>query len=227
MPILNYQDGSSSPYSSSIDFDIPVESESTVELLSIKDTVISEGAPDHNYGSLSYMTVRAADLPSGDNWIMVDFDVHDNLPSDATINDAILFFRTRDGNGVYNPTPGTFYIARSRWGWEEAYATWNNKPHSWYSATLYPYHDQENSVVGYRITALVQEIVDAGWDHGFLLMPNDDGQTRWNTFYTKEGDYRPRLRITYEVGKSSGITTPTGEPSTSEATQTGVIYPPR
>ena len=215
--------------------DTPLPS-TTVSLIAVEDTYISEWEPSANFGSAQNMRCYANSIRK----MLVRFDLT-SLPVGARVLSATLHLWTEPtGSATVNLNVEAYRVKRR---WDEIAATWQmaTAAQRWSTAgaasTVNDYYDvlldtQSVAAVGHEyfwnVTSALQEWLRFGaQNYGFLLVGGAGTQVSYS-FVSSEAltpSTRPRLIIQYTTVPE---TTPTATPSptrTPTATPTATSTP--
>jgi len=208
----------------------------TVSLIAVEDTYISEWEPQSNFGSALYIRCYANSIRK----MLVRFDLT-SLPVGARVISATLHLWTEPtGSATVNLNVGAYRVRRR---WDESAATWQmaTAAQRWSTAgaasTVNDYYDvlldtQTVAAIGreyvWNVTSALQEWLRLGaQNYGFLLVGGAGTQVLYS-FVSSEAltaSTRPRLIIQYTTVPE---TTPTPTPSptrTATATpQLGTLF---
>jgi hypothetical protein len=174
---------------------------SVIELPAVADTYIASEWPDQSFGAdalyLGYNLLEGEDH-FGAERILLRFDVLNNLPAGAVINDAQLWLRLNWAYPADDAPMGTV-VRRLASAWEESTVTWNREP-EWAETRTTAYVSSTLGWYEWDLTALVQ-----GWaagtyeNYGIEVIGDERVQQRERAFYARETstDFFPRLVIDY------------------------------
>lgn len=171
----------------------PEPAQTTVTFTPVADAYVDSSNPNSNYNwDILTVSWTSIDIPITHR-ALVRFDLS-SLPPGAIIDAATFQAYLSDADGPASVSITAHNLAA---GWSETGVTWNNQP-----GTISP---SVSAAVGstdgwksWDVTSLANGWREAGVNHGIGLR-GPEGTYFARTFQSKEGDFAPRLVVTYHM----------------------------
>jgi hypothetical protein len=171
-----------------------------IELPAEADAYIASEWPDQSFGmDALYLGYNlAAESSFGAERILVRFDIVNNVPEGAVVNDARLRLRLNFSSPGDDEPMGTI-LRRSSSDWREMDVTWNREP-EW--GEIRAESDVGSALAWYEwdVAALVGDwVAGTHVNHGMEIIGDERVQQRERAFYSREttNEFYPRLVIDY------------------------------
>ena len=177
--------------------------DTVIQVPNFRDTFISSGQPDTNFGEQTYMQIgySLTGQQLGAMRMLLQYNVQDYVPSGAVINSAKLqIYLTAVSPG--NDSDMGFKAVYLNSDWSEKTVTWNSHQPDWGSeigvggaSSQLGWHEAD-------VTKMVREWVDGGRKNfGFTLIGDEGIKDRWRRYSTKDAGstYASHLIVDYNV----------------------------
>ena len=180
-----------------------VKASSQATILPSADAYVAEAKPNVNAGADIYL--YSYNWQNITNFVYMKFNFS-SIPSQANITSIILRMRQA---GVFTSTPATIgaFICDDN-SWEESGITWNNAPASSSTPVATVQIDTDNYGFGMVGTDYNFDLTSAltGKSEVTLVLKTLNESWSPDVFSSKEGNYAPKLIVTYDMPSSLNTT---------------------
>lgn len=169
---------------------------------------VSEASPTSNKNSEKYMLCGCGGSTTKNYYVYLKFPIKTKIPSGSRITKATLSLYVYDGSDDWVNTEVSFICKRVTSSWTASSVTWDTKPTATTSYVNTTGYKVGTGRCNFTVTDIVQTILDANSDYGFVVRPEDLNATsnaknfRKDTSYTNQLFY---LEVTYEPTREGSV----------------------
>ena len=171
---------------------------------------VSQASPDDNKNSETYMLCGCGGSTSKKYYTYLKFPIKTKIPAGSRITKATLSVYSYNGSDDWLNTAVDFVCKRVTSSWTASSVTWNSKPTSTTTNEVVKTGCEGTGRYNFTVTNIVQNILDASNDYGFVIRQNDtsldsNAKTFRKSTSSSYSDQLFYLEVTYEPIREGSV----------------------